>query len=137
MDVPEKIKLFIVDYDYYYSLSLKHSLEKKFGDSMHVELFRSGESCLEALRVSDEKPDVILLDYIENKELNKDNGEHTVDHIREISPDISIIILSTKKHADRAVKALGYGAHDYVMKDQFAFEHIYNAIDGCLHPSKV
>jgi hypothetical protein len=31
---------------------------------------------------------------------------------------------------------LGYGAHDYVEKDQFAFDHILDSVKTALHPPK-
>lgn len=133
-----KINLFIVgNDDYYYGMSVKDSLEKKFGNEVFINAFPDSDSCLHLMHNSDEKPDIVLLDYSENKELNKKTGDHVMDYIKKICPETSIIILADIEHSGRAVKALGYGAHHFVMKDQFAHEQIFNTVVKCLYPSKI
>lgn len=123
--------------DHYYGISVKDSLQKKFGSEVFISIFTDSESCLHLIMNGNEQPDIVLLDYSENKELNKENGDHVMDYIQKINKNISIIILSDPEDADRAIKSIGYGATHFVVKDQFAHDHIFNAVEKCLYPSKV
>jgi len=133
----DKINLFIVDDDVQYGQSLKDSLEKEFHERLDVKDFPTGESALEEIQNSDKKPQVVLLDYLGNKPLNSKSDKHTVDDISKMSPGTGIIMLSDKKYEDRAIKALAHGAHDYVVKDKFALEHVVNSVKKALNPPKL
>jgi len=139
LKVAQKVKanLFIVDGDYFYGQSLKSTLIEKLNDELSIKVFLNAESCLHQIMYSDEKPDIVILDHFENKKLNDQNNDHTVDYMQNMKPDVAIIILSDNDSFDRAIKALAYGANDFVIKDQFAHQHIYNAVKKCLHPAKV
>jgi DNA-binding NtrC family response regulator len=129
----EEIDLFIID-DKKYGNKLKRLIEEKIQENVNVQIFLTGESGVQAMKNNDKKPKIVLLDYSRNKM----NGEknHTVDHILETSPGTDVIMLSDKANKQRALKALGYGAHDYVEKDQFAFDHILDSVKTALHPPK-
>jgi DNA-binding NtrC family response regulator len=45
-------------------------------------------------------------------------------------------MISDEEDMPSAVKALRYGAYDYVMKDRFAFSHIKASVEKCLEPSR-
>lgn len=137
MEDNNKIRLFIIDEDSAYTESLKHTLEEKLGEDVSVKVFNNGEAMVQNLQNVDKKPHLVLLDYSKNKMPIHGREEHTLDHIMRISPFTGIIMLSAKKYKDRALKAIGYGAYDYIEKDQFAIGHIINSVKMCLHPSKV
>jgi DNA-binding NtrC family response regulator len=118
-----------------YAESLKQSLETSFDENVKVKAFNSKEECIEKID-KDVKPDIVVLDY----ELNKRTGtdpSHTVDRIKEISPETVVIMMSDEEDMESALKALRYGAYDYVMKDRFAFSHIKASVKKCLEPSRV
>ena len=71
-----------------------------------------------------------------NKTTEKDPS-HAVDRIKEISPETVVIMISDEEDMESALKALRYGAYDYVMKDRFAFAHIEASVKKCLEPSRV
>jgi DNA-binding NtrC family response regulator len=127
--------LFVAAGSLLYAESLKESLESSFDKSVRVEAFNSKEECIEKID-KDVKPDIVVLDYELNKKSETDNA-HTVDRIKEISPETVVIMMSDEEDMESAVKALRYGAYDYVMKDRFAFSHIRAAIAKCLEPSRV
>ncbi len=133
----DKINLFIVDDDELYGQSLKDSLEKEFHDRLEVKVFPTGESAVQEIQNAEKKPQVVLLDYLGNKQLNAKSDKHTVDDISKISPNTGIIMISDKKYEDRAMKALAHGAHDYVVKDKFALEHVVNSVKKALNPPKL
>jgi len=132
-----KQDLYIVDNDYYYALTVKYSLNKKFGEEVSVHVFRSVESFLQEIKRAAGKPRIVLMDHEQNKEIISENVKYALDAILKISKETTIIILSDEENKDHAVKTLAHGAHAFVVKDQFAFEHIYSTVEKCLHPVKV
>lgn len=118
-----------------YAESLKHSLEKSLDKNVKIEAFNSKEKFIEKIG-RDNRPDIVILDYELNKK-TEGNQLHTVDMIKEKSPETIVIMMSDEEHMESALKALRYGAFDYVMKDRFAFSHIRAAIQKCLEPSQV
>jgi CheY-like chemotaxis protein len=133
----DKINLFIIDDDSSYSETLRDSLEKEFHDRLNVTVFPTGESAVQEIQNAEKKPQVVLLDYLGNKPLDPKSDKHIVDDISNISPQTGIIMLSDKKYEDRAMKALAHGAHDYVVKDKFAMEHVVNSVKKVLNPPKL
>jgi DNA-binding NtrC family response regulator len=118
-----------------YAESLKQSLQSSFDGGVNIEAFNSKEKIFEKID-KDIKPDIVVLDYELNK-ISDEDGSHTVDKIKEISPETVVIMMSDEEDMNSALKALRYGAYDYVMKDRFAFSHIRAAIQKCLQPSRV
>jgi DNA-binding NtrC family response regulator len=126
--------LFVAADNQLYAESLKNSLESSFDKNVKVEAFISKEECINKIR-KENKPGIVVLDYKLNK-TNEGNSSYTVDKIKEISPETIVIMMSDEKDMPSAVKALRYGAYDYVMKDRFAFSHIRAAVEKCLVPSR-
>jgi len=127
--------LFVAADNQLYAESLKQSLETSFDKNVKVEAFISKEECINYIG-KQHKPDIVVLDYKLNKKSNESNSTYTVDKIKEMSPDTIVIMMSNEEDMPSAVKALRYGAYDYVMKDRFAFSHIREAVEKCLVPSK-
>jgi DNA-binding NarL/FixJ family response regulator len=132
----KKVNLFIVDNDEYYGLPVKHSLEKKFRKDIIINVFPDTESCLDGMKLSDKKTNMVLLDYSENKTLIKKNSSYVVDYIQKTSPATAIIMLSDKNHASRALKATANGTHVFIPKNEFAYEHIFSSVERCLHAAR-
>jgi DNA-binding NtrC family response regulator len=127
--------LFVAADNQLYAESLKNSLESSFDKNVKVEAFVSKEECINKIR-KENKPGIVVLDYKLNKRTNEGQNTYTVDKIKEISPETIVIMMSDEKDMASAVKALRYGAYDYVMKDRFAFSHIRAAVEKCLIPSR-
>lgn len=130
----EHYNLFVAADNQLYAESLKQSLETSFDKHVRVEAFISKEECINTINRKN-KPDIVVLDY----KLNKSDGassKHTVDKIKEISPETIVIMMSDEEDMPAAVKALRYGAYDYVVKDRFAFSHIRASVEKCLEPSR-
>jgi DNA-binding NtrC family response regulator len=125
--------LFVAADNELYAESLKQSLESSLDKkNVKVEAFISKEECINNIGKTN-KTDIVVLDYKLNK---KSNDSYTVDKIKEKSPDTIVIMMSDEEDMPSAVKALRYGAYDYVMKDRFAFSHIRAAVEKCLVPSR-
>jgi DNA-binding NtrC family response regulator len=131
----DPIDLFIID-EKSYGDELKKVLEENLDEEINVKIFPTGELGLKAMRGFKNKPKVVLLDYSRNRMNITGMEDHTVDNILESSPDTEIIIISDTESKERAMKALQFGAQDYVEKDQFAFEHIVDSVKTALNPPK-
>lgn len=114
---PHKMKLFLVDDD---ALFLK-SLEIEFlqnGD-FEIETFATGELCVKNLS---HNPDIIILDYhLDGIDKNAMNGMETLDKIKAINPDISVVMLSSQDKIEVAINCMHHKAFDYVVKSETAF----------------
>lgn len=112
-----KIKLFLVDDD---AVFLK-SLEIEFLDHADfiIETYATGELCMQHL---DHFPDVIILDYFLNG-IDKlaMNGLDTLDQIKQINPDIPVVMLSSQDKIEVAISCMHHRAFDYVVKSETAF----------------
>lgn len=113
----DKIKIFLVDDD---ALFLK-SMEIEFLENadFNVKTFATGEDCIKKLS---EYPDVIILDYqLDGIEKTAMNGILTLDKIKEINPDIPVVMLSSQDKIDVAISCMHHRAFDYVVKSETAF----------------
>ena len=129
----DKIKLFLVDDD---ALFLK-LLEIDFlehGDFI-IETFATGELCLANLL---QEPDIIVLDYYLNGvDPNAMNGVDTLDKIRQLNPDIPVIILSSQDSIEVAVNCMHHQAYDYVVKSETAFIRLQKVISTIFQHRKM
>ena len=129
----DKIKLFLVDDD---ALFLK-LLEIDFlehGDFI-IETFATGELCLANLL---QEPDIIVLDYYLNGvDPNAMNGVDTLDKIRQLNPDIPVIILSSQDSIEVAVNCMHHQAYDYVVKSETAFMRLQKVISTIFQHRKM
>ena len=128
-----KIKLFLVDDD---MLFLK-SLEIDFLDRADfiIETYATGELCI--LNLSN-NPDVIILDYyLDGIDPSAMNGIQTLDLIREINPDIPVVILSSQDSIEVAVDCMHHKAYDYVVKSETAFIRLQKIISSIFQFKKM
>ncbi|MBV5314290.1 MAG: response regulator [Prolixibacteraceae bacterium] len=115
--IDEKIKLFLVDDDAVY-LKLLEIEFLEHGD-FEIETYATGELCLQNLQ---HVPDVVVLDYyLDGIDKNAMNGIETLDKIKAVNPNISVIMLSSQDSIDVAVNCMHHLAYDYVMKSETAF----------------
>ena len=129
----ERIKLFLVDDD---ALHLK-LLEIEFLEhaNFEIETYPTGELCLANMS---RKPDVIILDYMLNGiEKNAINGIQTLDKIKEINPEVPVIMLSSQDKIDVAVDCMHHKAIDYVVKSETAFLRLQKIITSIFQYKKI
>jgi two-component system, OmpR family, response regulator len=120
----EKIKIFLVDDD---SLFLK-KLEIEFLQTadFSIETFATGELCLQKIT---QNPDVIILDFHLNGLVkNAMNGLATLDKIKNINPDIPVIMLSSQDKIEIAIECMHHRAFDYVVKSETSFIRLQKII---------
>ncbi len=110
-------KIFIVDDDPVLAEMLKDHLTKM--TSYDVSVYETGEECLKHIA---EKPGIIFLDFYLNS-VNKDamNGLEILQEIKNVDPEVDVVILSGQDKIEVAVKTMQYGAFDYIVKGESAF----------------
>ena len=120
----EKIKLFLVDDDVLFLKSLE--IEFLQHADFIIETYPTGELCIKNLHHS---PDVIILDYhLDGIEKGVMNGIQTLDAIKKINQDISVVMLSSQDKIDVAVECMHHRAFDYVVKSETAFMRLQKII---------
>ena len=112
-------KIYVVDDN----LIITEVLKDYLVDQGHqVKVFPTGEDCLAEL---DEKPDIIILDYLLNS-VNEDAADGVVilKQIKAKYPDMRVIMLSSLSEHKDVNQAVELGAEEFVYKDQQTFEKI-------------
>ena len=95
-------------------------------EGYHIEAFENGNDCLNAL---DRNPDLIILDYffISGKgELM--NGMEVFNKIKELRPEIAVIMLSGQDKGEIVLEFARKGIADYVIKDNNLIDNLNIAI---------
>lgn len=113
------IKIFIVEDDTMFGELMKMKLEEN--DAFDVSLFRSGE---EMFRELHQQPDIIILDYF----LPYKNGVQIIRELKNLSNDLSIILLSGQKNVEVVVEAYNLGAKNYIIKNENALVELGNSV---------
>lgn len=128
-----KTKLFLVDDDALFLKALE--IEFLLHADFTIETYATGELCIENLSHS---PDIIILDYnLDGIDKNAMDGIATLDKIKEINPDIAVIILSSQDKIDVAVNCMHHKASDYVIKSETAFIRLQKIITAIFHSKKL
>lgn len=117
-----KIKILIIDDDEKICQNLKTLLEKK---DYNADYVLSGE---EGIRyVENKKVSIVILDL----KMPGLDGEATLKKIKEINPNVGIMILTGYPSLDSAVSLLKNGAHDYISKP-YDIDDIVRAVEGLI-----
>jgi len=133
MNRDKKILIFLVDDD---ALFLK-SLENEFTQNTEsaIKTLPTGEICLENIS---QNPDVVVLDYYLNSvDKTAIDGLETLDRIKEINPNIPVIMLSAQDKIEVAVNCMKHQSYDYIVKSETAFIRLQKAITTIFHYQKI
>ena len=106
---PGAVKVLLVDDHAVVRLGIKQALDKEALVQV-IGTASSGEEAIEF--VKENKPDVILLDYM----MPNLNGIQTMIYLHDIDPDIKVIIFSGNADKHNAGKALDEGAYGFISK---------------------
>ncbi len=88
--------------------------------------FESGEGCVESLK---KKPDLIILDYIfSDSRTSYRDGMEVLEMIKEINPQIPIIMLSGQEDGGVVLELARKGIADYVIKDTHLIDNLKQSI---------
>ncbi len=113
------LKIFILEDDTWYGTMLQHYLS--LNPDYEVRRFESSKEFFDRLH---ERPDVVTLDY----SMPDMDGSEVLKKIREVHPDIQVIIISGQEDVGTAISLLKNGAFDYIVKDDDTKDRIWNSI---------
>jgi len=111
--------IFIVEDDPWYGEILQYHLN--LNPDYKVSLFKTGKECLEKMEL---KPDLITLDF----SLPDLRGDKLYKKIREINPNVPVIMISAQEDISVAVNLLKMGVSDYLIKDEATKDLLWNSI---------
>jgi DNA-binding NtrC family response regulator len=128
--INRRYKVFLVDDDTKHLVMLKNHLEKKSDYDLEINIFSSGEACLERLH---EKPDVIVLDfYLDGIRTDAANGLVILKKIKARFPDMDVIMVSGQDNIKVAIDTIDNGAYDYIIKGESAYIRAQMILDHIL-----
>ena len=118
--------LFLIDDEPIQNEMLRDFLSERF--LYECKIFETGE---EALRHLDLKPEIAVLDYhLSGQNREAKNGVEVLKALKQQSPDTQVVMLSGQDKLEVAVESMKFGAYDYVVKGETAFNRIENAISN-------
>jgi two-component system response regulator AtoC len=109
-----KAQIFIVEDEPFFANLIHYDLEANYYNG--IKIFFSGEEAIANLHL---KPRVVILDH----QLPGMSGLEVLDKIKDVDPDIHVIFLSGTG-PDVAISAFKLGAHDFIVKDENAFNEV-------------
>lgn len=107
---------------------LKHAFQKMEEIPLRVRLHEATSLTQLGLILAKEKIDLILLDL----NLPDSHGIETLKHVRQVSPQIPIIIMTALNDIQTATEAIQCGAQDYLVKDEIKPRSLSRAIKYAL-----
>jgi CheY-like chemotaxis protein len=115
--------IFIVDDDPFINMLV---VKRFTSEGYKLEAFLYGEECLKSLG---KNPDLIILDYFfVNNDKEVMNGMEAFDKIKEVKPDVPVIMLSGQEKGEIVLELARKGIDDYIIKDNNLIENLHTAI---------
>ncbi len=111
--------IFIVEDDPWYGEILQYHLG--LNPDYKITRIETGEECLSKMSL---QPDLITIDF----SLPDTTGDKLYQRIKEINPNIPVIIISSQEDISVAVKLLKMGVTDYLIKDEATKDLLWNSI---------
>jgi len=116
--------IFVVDDDPFINMLV---VKRFTSENYRFEPFVYGEECIDALH---KNPDLIILDYcFINNDHKVMNGMEIFDRIKEIKPEVPVIMLSSQDRGDIVLDLARKGIDDYIIKDNKFITNLNVAID--------
>ena len=120
----EQKLIFIVDDDPFINMLV---VKRFTSEGYTIEAFGFGEDCISAL---DRNPDLVILDYYFVNNVHKVmNGMEIFDKIKELKPDLPVIMLSGQDKGEIVLELARKGIDDYIIKDSSLIDNLHVAIE--------
>jgi DNA-binding NarL/FixJ family response regulator len=137
MSSEKKLSVVIIADNPLFAEMLKKSMMNGLEESAEIITLNSNQQFFKEIESGKLVADAVVFDYNLNRSAGEEKGCKTViDHLKRVSPETPIVVISDAADMPEAAKTLQYGANEYVTKDKFAFSHITNAVKSCLNPSQ-
>jgi len=124
----ELFTIHVLEDNEWYCKLLMHNLS--LNPDYIVKGFRNAE---DFFKKGGEKANVITLDY----HLPDMNGAEVLQKIKNLNPDVEIIIISEQDNINTAVELLKHGAYDYIVKEKDIRERLLSTINNIRKKTKL
>lgn len=113
------LRIFVLEDDVWYGSMLQHYLS--LNPDYEVKRFDNSSSFFAHIH---ESPDVVTVDYY----MPDMDGEKVLNKLREVNPDIKVIIVSGQEDINTAVSLVKQGAFDYIVKNDETKDRLWNIL---------
>ncbi len=114
----DKTLVYVVDDEPLQRDMLKDHLSKMSKYEIHD--FPTGEECLAAAKIR--IPQIVFLDYNLNSQIRDAmDGIDVLKELKNIYPEMEVVMISGQDRIDVAVNTMKYGAFDYIVKGEGSF----------------
>src|SRR5690242_5193151 len=121
MPTPTRIRITVIEDELQMSEMLKDFIKHKYPVA-EVKTYSSGEEALEKIN---EAQDLFIVDYyLDSDDPNAMNGVQFLNKIKERYANAQVIFLSGQEKAQVAADTMKYGAYDYIVKNDNAFNRL-------------
>lgn len=117
----KELQIFVVEDDLFYGELLVHHLS--LNPDNKIRKFETAAELISALKET--VPDVITLDF----SLPDQKGDVLLKKIKQMFPDIAVIVISGQEDIATALNLLREGAYDYFVKNDETRDRVWNAIN--------
>ena len=115
--------IYIVDDDSFINMLV---VRRFATEGYQVEAYENGEDCIAALN---KNPDLIILDYFfPGTDRMLMNGMEAFDKIKELKPEIPVIMLSGQEKGEIVLELARKGIDDYIIKDNNLIDNLHISI---------
>jgi len=112
--------IFVVEDNLMYQNLIAKELESV---SPNIHFYTNGESCVDNLG---KQPTVIVLDYNLDGQMN---GLDTLQQVRNINPDVYVILFSSQKGLNTKEIFMQYGSFDFLEKNSLSLRTLHQMVD--------
>jgi two-component system OmpR family response regulator len=127
MEFKQQPVIFVVEDNIIYQSLIAKELETL---SSNIHFYTNGESCISEL---DKHPSVIVLDYNLDGHMN---GLDTLQRVRDIDPDVYVILFSSQKGLNTKEVFLQYGTFDFLEKNSLSLRTLRQMVDCVAGPGQ-
>jgi response regulator of citrate/malate metabolism len=118
---PTRIRISVIEDELQMAEMVKDFIRHKYSIA-EINMYTSGEEALEKIY---ETQDLFIVDYhLDSGNPDAMNGVEFLNKIKERYPNARIIFLSGQEKAEVAANTMKYGAYDYIVKNDNAFNRL-------------
>ena len=121
MTNPTRLRISLIEDELQMSEMLKDFISHKYPVA-EINSYTTGEEALEKIQ---ETQDLVIVDYhLDSGNANAMNGVQFIQKLKERYPNVKMIFLSGQEKAEVAANTMKYGAYDYIVKNDNAFNRL-------------
>ncbi|MGM0408442.1 MAG: response regulator [Bacteroidota bacterium] len=130
MEANKNYLIYVVEDSKGYNKLITEYLKEK--NYTNVKSFYSSDACIQSVKSGD-YPDIVLQDYY----VDKLNGVDILRKVKKLSPRSEFILLTGTENTEVVVNSIKYGAFDYIVKNEFAFDKVGDRIKKIIRIKKL